>query len=106
MGVSAPSSPTQLSMRTASILLAICLVVAAQAQTTPPPKEARAKAPSILCGTNTHRIINVGPNTNSVFKTQRNTRRCTLIYKVNSGNTDMFLMHRLVDWQLQRIHSH
>merc|ERR1711970_1359808 len=43
------------------------------------------KEPTITCGTNTHRILYVGPNTKSVFKTQRETRRCTLIYKATPG---------------------
>ena len=46
-------------------------------------EDLRAKDPTILCGKNTHKTVYVGQNTKSVFRTQRETRRCSLIYKVD-----------------------
>eukprot|EP00091_Calanus_sinicus_P025681 TRINITY_DN993_c0_g1_i3.p1 TRINITY_DN993_c0_g1~~TRINITY_DN993_c0_g1_i3.p1 ORF type:complete len:156 (-),score=35.87 TRINITY_DN993_c0_g1_i3:231-698(-) len=79
-------------MRTSTLLLAICLVYAVKSQTTgPPAKESKKQDPTILCGKNTHKIVNIGANTVSVFKTQRHTRRCTIIYKLAGSCTASIL---------------
>jgi len=62
-------------MRSGLVLILLAVVWSVKAQ----------KAPTIRCGRYTHRIINVGKNTFSVFKTEKETRRCTIIYKVSSG---------------------
>merc|ERR1711915_94051 len=47
--------------------------------------EERGLEPTIMCGKSTHKIIEVGKKTMSVFQTQMLTRRCTLVYKLTGG---------------------
>merc|ERR1712183_55905 len=59
-----------------ALLLAICL-----AQT--------AKSMSVTCGRYTTKTIKIGASTVSVFKTQRQTKRCTALYKVDDDCPQM-----------------
>merc|ERR1711915_1013258 len=47
--------------------------------------EERGLEPTIMCGKSTHKIIEVGKKTMSVFQTQTLTRRCTLVSKLTGG---------------------
>merc|ERR1712142_349947 len=64
-------------MRTEQVILGLALLCLSMVSA--------QKAPTITCGKYTHRIIEVGKKTWSVFQTQKETRRCTLIYKVTGG---------------------
>merc|ERR1711910_228861 len=64
------ANSSQTDMKFTALLLAICL-----AQT--------AKSMSVTCGRYTTKTIKIGASTVSVFKTQRQTKRCTALYKVD-----------------------
>eukprot|EP00091_Calanus_sinicus_P014656 TRINITY_DN3228_c0_g1_i6.p1 TRINITY_DN3228_c0_g1~~TRINITY_DN3228_c0_g1_i6.p1 ORF type:complete len:140 (-),score=21.93 TRINITY_DN3228_c0_g1_i6:53-472(-) len=63
-------------MRFTAIILTICLAHTAQ---------------SLLCGRYTTKTVRVGASTKSVFQTQRQTRRCTVLYKLEDDCSNMKL---------------
>ena len=47
-----------------------------------------------MCGRYTTKTVKIGANTNSVFQTERQTKRCTVLYKVREKSTERSFSNR------------
>merc|ERR1712008_310320 len=73
---SANSNHPDHNMRFIALFLAICLVHTAQS----------------MCGRYTTKTVKVGASSVKVFKTERQTKRCTVLFKLDSDCTAMKLV--------------